>query len=167
MDDYYTAYYINQTGGGGGSGGNNEQNQFLQLKFPRVYQRGRGVGSIFSNLWKFLQPLLRSGASFVSKELMETGSDIVNGISTQKPIKSILADRSIKIVDKIRDKAADKIKSMAGSGSKRKQSNRKSIKAPPKKKQCHYVARHHPMKNNKLSNKKKLANHCRILDIFS
>ena len=61
-------YYNNQSGCGV-----EEDDQFLQLKIPRVYQRGRGVGSIFSNIWKFLQPLLRKGATFASKELIETG----------------------------------------------------------------------------------------------
>lgn len=164
MDDYYTKYYFNQTGGGGGDS-NHLDDHFLQLKLPHIYQRGQGVGSIFNSLWKFLQPLLRKGASFASKQLLETGADVITGIAEQKPIKSILADRSIQIVDKLRDKAAEKIKSMSGSGSKRKRKH-DVIKTQSMKKQCQFVSRRPPVKNKKKINKNS-KNKYRVLDIFS
>lgn len=157
MEDYYINYYKNQIGGGHGD------DQFLQLKIPRVYQRGRGVGGIFSSLWRFLQPILRKGASFASKELMETGADILNGVLTQKPLKTVIADRSINLVDKLRDKAAEKINKMAGAGKKRKLKS-KPIKDRPKKKCYHLVGNRQPSKKKK-NIKTNLKS--RVLDIFS
>lgn len=158
MEEYYTRYYNHQIGGGSG------ENQFLQLHIPRVYQRG--VGSIFSSFWRFLQPLLKKGASFASKELLETGADIISGIAAQKPLKNIVADRSIQIVDKIRDKAATHIKSMAGSGTKRKH-RRQSIKGKQKKKFNHSVGHRQPVKKKNSNTKKNKIIKPRILDIFS
>lgn len=156
MDEYYINYYKNQSGGG------HVNDQYLQLKIPRVFQRGHGVGGIFSGLWRFLQPLLKKGASFASKELLETGSDILSGLSTQKPLKTILADRSIQLVDKIRDKAANKIKNMAGAGTKRKRKST-SINKHSRKKNNHLVTYPHPSKKKKvIKNNSKP----RILDIF-
>lgn len=163
MDNYYTRYYNHQIGGGG------SDEQFLQLKIPRVYQRGRGLGGIFSSLWRFMQPLLKSGASHLSRELIETGSDILKGVGDNKPIKSILADRSIQIVDKIRDKAANKIKTMAGAGKKRKKKlNIKDICKKQRKQTAQLVGYRQPLKkkNTTKKNKTKLQPH-RILDIFS
>lgn len=80
-------------------------NNLLQLKCLRFYSRCRGVGSIFSNLWKFIQSDISNYkcASIVSKELLET-AEIVNGISIQKPIKSVLISSLTNVVDKIRNK---------------------------------------------------------------
>lgn len=131
MQDYYTQYYAHQTGRGVANVGYNEQ--FQQLQLPRVYQRGRGVGAIFSTIWRFLKPLLKSGASFVGREAVNTGADILQGIANQKPIKQVLADRSIQVVDKIRDKTADKIKSMSGSGALGKRKKGINSKASAKR----------------------------------
>lgn len=168
MDEYYTRYYTHQIGGSIG-GGIYSDDQFQQLKIPRVYQRGRGVGSIFSSLWRFLQPLLKKGATFASKELIENGTDILNGIASQKPLNHIIADQSIKFMDKIRDKATNKIKTMAGAGKKRKLIS-ESIKRKNKKlRQTHSVAHHQPTQNKKLVKKKskKQTIKTRVLDIFS
>ena len=165
MEQYYIRYYTNQTGRG-----NEDNDQFLQLKIPRVYQRGRGVGSIFSSIWKFLQPILRKGATFASKELIETGSDILSGMANQKPVNAILADRSIQLVDKLRDKATEKIKSMAGAGLKRKSSR---IKGSPRSKRSHLIGVRHPAKRKKKKKKKqtlkrnKSQSKSRVIDIFS
>lgn len=45
---------------------------------------------------------------------------MINGIAQQKLVKEVLRDRSLKIVDDLRDKTAEKIKTMSGSGCKRK-----------------------------------------------
>lgn len=167
MDAYYTNYYEQQTGGGTGG------DEFLQLKIPRVYQRGRGVGAIFSSLWRFLQPILKTGASYASKELLETGSDILSGIVNQKPLKNVLADRSIQIVDKIRDKTAEKINKMAGAGHKRKKKGMvQTIKGKKIQKTQHFLGFRHPEKNNNTSTQRKsktnkFVKQERILDIFS
>lgn len=177
MQDYYTQYYFNQSGGGGGGSTiNNLNDHFLKLQLPRVYQRGRGVGAIFSSIWRFLKPLLKSGASFVGREAVETGADILKGISNQKPLNQIITDRSLTVVDKIRDNVANKIKSMSGSGFrlKRKLKNKKAIKSSVAKKNPQFDVLRRPSvtkkrkTRNKLNNKKTIKRvKSRIIDIFS
>lgn len=161
MADNYTRYYTHQIGGGVGD------EQFMQLRIPRVYQRGRGVGGIFSTIWRFLQPVLKSCGSYVASEMVDTGADILKGIGQQKPMKTILKDRSMQIVDNLRDKAANKIKSMAGDGLKRKKlANTKPINTGSKKKLVQLVGHRRPTKKKK-SNKNSKIKPARILDIFS
>ncbi len=167
MAELYTQYYIHQSGGGV-----TYSDTFLKFKTPLIYQRGRGVGSIFSTIWRFLQPILKKGAEYASKELLETGSDIISGIADQKPIKDILVNRSLQTIDKIRDKASSKLKSMAGSGRKKrkcntktKKNNVKKIKREVKRNINHSVGSLRAVKKKNVSKKKQTKP--RILDIFS
>lgn len=91
----------------------------------------------------------------------------MNGIAYQKSNKSILTDVTIKTVDKLRDKAARKIKTMDGSGQKRKICKQNSLNILSKSKNCHYVARRQKVKGSK-SKVKKYSNskNLKVLDIF-
>jgi hypothetical protein len=152
MENAYERYYNQQVGSGVSF-----QNEFGTLmKLPRVYQRGYGIGGIFSRFWSYLQPILAPAGNIIANELVSTGADVLKGISQNKPIKEVLYNRSVNVVDRLRDKAVDKLKSMAGSGSrKRKQ---KPINKAAKRKRIHskvHVAR---VKKSQAP---------RILDIFS
>lgn len=118
MQSAYIRYYAQQEGGRY-SRNDNEFGNLLRL--PKVYQRGRGLGGVFGSFWKYLYPLLEKGANFLKDELIETGADVLRNINTQKPINDILRDRSVQVVDKLRNNAVDKINSMVGSGIKRRQ----------------------------------------------
>lgn len=164
--DFYTQYYTHQSGGGG----DYYNDQFLKLQLPRVYQRGRGVGAIFSTIWRFLKPLIKSGVSFMGKEAVNTGVDILHGIANQKPIKQVLKDRSLQVVDKIRDKASNKIKAMSGTGIDKKRRKIIKSRAALKRYQLNTSLRAVQSKtikkkNNKNKSKKNIKT--RIIDIFS
>lgn len=109
----YIKYYSNQSG----RGYTGEEFGPL-LRSQRIYQKGRGIGGFFGGLFRYLRPLITSALSGLKTEVLQTGSEILQG----KPINDALRDRSIQVIDKLRDKAAEKIKQMAGSGF------RKSIK---------------------------------------
>lgn len=85
------------------------------LRSQRIYQKGRGIGGFFGGLFRYLQPLITSALSGLKNEVLQTGSEILHG----KPISDALRDRSIQVIDKLRDKAAEKIKQMSGSGFKK------------------------------------------------
>lgn len=167
MHNYYTHYYTFQEGSG-----SVEDNQFLQLKLPRVYQRGNGVGGVFSSIWRFLQPIFKSGANFLKKEITETGFDLIKGINEQKPMNEILRDRSLKVVDNLRDATAAKIKKMTGSGRKRKHATSSSaIKRKSKRSKHQSISTIKGDKRRAVKSKrnttKKPKIKPRILDIFS
>lgn len=111
MSDVYVKYYAIQSG----SGFDKERFGPI-LRFSPKYQRGRGLGGVFAGLLRYLKPMLSSGLKFLIPEAINTGADLLTGINQQKPIKEILRDRSLKIVDNIRDKAVNKINNMSGSG---------------------------------------------------
>jgi hypothetical protein len=59
--DHYTRYYADESGGGGNIG------RLYKASF-RV-QRGNGLGSFFRGLFRFVKPLLYSGAKAVGREV--------------------------------------------------------------------------------------------------
>jgi len=48
-------------------------------------QRGNGIGSFFRGLFRFVKPLLFSGAKAVGKEALRTGSNILTDILEKQP----------------------------------------------------------------------------------
>jgi hypothetical protein len=60
----YTRYYVNQSGSGSG-----EIGPVCMASF-RV-QRGNGIGSFFRGIFRFVKPLLYSGAKAAGKEALK------------------------------------------------------------------------------------------------
>jgi len=119
--DRYTLYYINQSGGSG------EVGPVYRASF-RV-QRGNGIGSFFRGLFRFVKPLLYSGAKAVGKEALKTGSNIITDMlnkDPEQPVRNIFKNRFIEAKDNLEQK----IKKMTGSGlglkRKRKKKNAQS-----------------------------------------
>ena len=67
----YTRHYVNQSGGG-------EIGSVYRASFRM--QRGNVVGSFFRGLFRFVKPLLFSGAKAVGKETLKTVSHIITDI---------------------------------------------------------------------------------------
>jgi hypothetical protein len=152
MENVYERYYRQQIGGSA-----SYKDDFGNLlKLPKVYQRGQGSGGIFYKFWKYIQPILSHGANFLTGELIDTGTDVLKGLAQNKPIKDILLNKSVQVVNKLRDNAVNKIKTMAGAGiRKRKQkiiNKRAKLKRPHSKSTAKRVKKPRPP---------------RILDIFT
>lgn len=170
MSEAYVKYYLIQSGAGA-----NDEVFGPLIRFSPKYQRGRGLGGVFAGLLKYLRPMLSSGLKFLKTEAINTGADLLSGINNQKPIKEILRDRSLKIVDNMRDKAVNKINNMSGSGrlfhqlKKRKTSKNKCSRS----KKCNKTINIRNIINRKKGIKRKRNNGAkhskklRVLDIFS
>jgi hypothetical protein len=63
--DHYTLYYVSQSGGRGGGG---DIGPVYRASFKM--QRGNGIGS-FRGLFRFLKPLLYSGAKTAGREALK------------------------------------------------------------------------------------------------
>ena len=74
--DRYTRYYANQSGGG-------EIGPVYRASF-RV-QSGNVIGYFFRGLFRFVKPLLYSGANAVVKVALQTGSNIITDILNKEP----------------------------------------------------------------------------------
>jgi len=97
--DRYTLYYVNQSGGGG------EIGPVYRASF-RV-QRGNGIGSFFRGLFRFVKPLLYSGAKAVGKEALKTGSNIITDMLNKEPeqsVRDIFKNRFIEAKDNLDQK---------------------------------------------------------------
>ena len=106
--DQYTRYYVNQSGSGGG-----EIGPVYRASF-RVH-RGNGLGSFFRGFFRFVKPLLYSGAKAVEKEALKTGSNIITDIlnnEPEQPVGNIFRNR----FEEAKDNLQEKIKNMTGSG---------------------------------------------------
>lgn len=165
MHERYIRYYTNQIGGGNGGFYTDVQSFGPLYKAPKIYQRGRGIGGCFGGVFRFLKPLFTSTIQFFRDEFLKTGSDLIHGIAEQKPMRDIIRDRSLEIVDKIRDKASDKIKAMSGSGMKRKIHN-KIIKRPRNGYDHQYAANSKRAKKLKHKKSKTRNKNNSELDIF-
>jgi len=105
--DRYTRYYVNQSGGGG------EIGPIYRASFR--LQRGNGIGSFFRGLFRFVKPLLYSGAKAVGKEALKTGSHIITDFlnkEPEQPVGDIFKNR----FGEAKNNLQEKIKNMTGSG---------------------------------------------------
>ena len=89
--DRYTRYYVNQSGGGG------EIGPVYRASFR--LQRGNGIGSFFRGLFRFVKPLLYSGAKAVGKKALKTGTHIITDFlnkELEQPVGDIFKNRLVK-----------------------------------------------------------------------
>lgn len=109
MADHYTNYYLLQSGGGlTNIGAVYQQSQFIQ--------HGRGLGSFFGGLVRYLKPIFMHGLNAVKKEAMHTGAQILGEIGT-RPFHEIIKDSTKTAVKNLQDKAINHIRNnMQGSG---------------------------------------------------
>lgn len=83
-EDAVTQYYLQQARGSSAIG----------PYYVRSYgvQSGRGFGSFLSSIFRWFQPILKSGAKAVGREALKTGSSILADLgsgSGQKPLEVI------------------------------------------------------------------------------
>jgi hypothetical protein len=78
----YVNYFVEQAGGGG------------SIYRGMKVQRGYGLGSIFSRMFRFAMPMLKRGVKHVGKTLGKTGAsfltDAVSGVNMKEAAKSHL-----------------------------------------------------------------------------
>lgn len=74
-------------------------------------QRGRGFGSIFTNLIRFLGPYLSKGARAIGVEAARSGAEILGNLGTQS-IGSLLKEQGNKSLNNLGVKAGAKLQEM-------------------------------------------------------
>jgi hypothetical protein len=105
----YIEYYVNQAGRGVGP-----------VYVGAVNQRGHGIGSFLSGLFRSVFPLFKSGAKAIGQEALGTGFNVLRDAINQKPIVESIKSRIKEASDHLIDKADKKITELRGSGYKRK-----------------------------------------------
>lgn len=102
--------------------------------------RGRGFGSAFLGLARFLIPLLQSGYTAIKNEAFSAGKDILRDIR-DKQLEKIVKKRGEEAVQNLKEKAINKIDSMmmSGQGMRMRKKDKKSIKRRNVEKTKHIV----------------------------
>lgn len=139
--NHYIEYYANQAGHRKGSHNIQHGEKFLQ--------KGGGVGGVFSAVFRYLKPYVASGLDVLKEESIRTAADVLVGISNQKPMNEILADRGIEMVDKIRNTAVKKINTMSGG----------SLKKPLKRARASKIDQSKSISNQDRTSRKKRKKH--------
>jgi hypothetical protein len=149
----YIKYYHDQSLGVGGG-----------FRHSRT-QKGMGVGSFLSSLFRRIAPYLYRGAKAVGGELLSTGANILKDRINNKDVKESLDTHFGNAGKNLSKKASTSVQSMLGMGYKRKRvaarsqsragkRSRKTVKKKPSR------PKKAPKKPSKNSNRKKR-------DIFS
>lgn len=147
---HYVQYYIQQSGGGSGTVGRSNGGIGVVYHAPPIYQRGRGgVGNFFSGLLQHLQPLIKSGLNAVKQQSIKTGNAILNDLSENKSLKTVLKEQSYNAFNELKKRGVNKLKrkfNQAGDGlmsikgryklSRKSLSNPKTKKTKALKKRC-------------------------------
>lgn len=105
--DPYTAYYVSQAGNGIGT-----------VYRGSATQKGRGIGSFLSGLFRSVLPILKSGARTVGREALKTGANILGDIVNNKPVGPSVRARISNAGNTLKRKAESKIEAMRGAGLK-------------------------------------------------
>lgn len=126
----YVKYYTIQSGHGLGDIG-------PIYRGPSVLQKGRGIGSFFSGLGRFLKPLFISGLDALRDQSLKTGQNILRDIGS-KPLRNIIKEQTIDVAQGLADKAVTKLKRKMQGGSgkaikRRKQNAKKHLSCKRKR----------------------------------
>lgn len=116
----YAKYYENQAGYGLGDIG-------AIYRSPHVIQSGRGIGSFFGGLGKYLKPLFISGIDALRDQSLTTGKNILRDIGN-KSLGDILKEQTVEAAQGLADKAVAKLKRKVQSGTGKTIKRRKIAK---------------------------------------
>ena len=124
-------YYLRQAGGGGGSYNYNNTGIGPIYSTPPHLQRGHGIGNVFGSLFRWIKPILWSGAKALGRESLRTGGKILSDIAENRSSITPSSDRDIisRNLTESRQKLIDKLE---GRGKKKRAASRKRRAAPKK-----------------------------------
>lgn len=114
-------YYVHQSGRGLTDNPNSGLGPIYAV--PTFVQRGHGIGDILGSLWRFVRPLLWTGAKSLGKETLKTGSQLLSDLAN-KPA-------NVSAQDVLTASAQNLVKRLRGAGKrgcKRKNRNEGSKK---------------------------------------
>jgi hypothetical protein len=150
MSDYFR-YYNNQAGFGYAHPG------IATFKGP-VYQRGNGIGSIFSSLWSAITPLFRSDTmqkalKTVGQQALHSGMNVGSDLLQGRNLKESLKHRAGEAKSNLMGAAAEELKAMSGSGRRKRRKSRKPTRKAPKRRSSRATSK--PRKRKRRASKRK------------
>ena len=109
--DQYVRYYMGQQQGHG-------MPVFTGTPWMRGYgQVGFGLGGLFRSLARAVMPMVKSGAKALGKSALNAGANLLMDVSLGKDLKQAIKTRGKEAVSDARDKAINRLKTFAQTGS--------------------------------------------------
>ncbi len=118
----YEQYYVGQSGNG------------LPVFYGSRTQRGHGIGSLFSGLFRSIFPILKRVAPIVGKKALETGMQIFGDVSSGQSFKESAKTRVLDALQDGINKIIPTEQSQSGSGIRRGKQKKKSKHSQVKEK---------------------------------
>lgn len=113
-------YYLNQSGSGISHIGS------LYIS-PRIVQQGRGIGSFFAGLYRYLKPMFVSGINAIKNQALDSGKAIINDFG-RKPLRNIMEEQGRDAILNLTNKAVNKVSQKFQKGSGKNNIKRKKLK---------------------------------------
>jgi hypothetical protein len=112
----YEDYYVNQCGHG------------LPVFYGSRIQRGHGIGSIFSGLFRTIFPILKRVAPIIGRKALKTGMQIASDVAGGQSFGDSAKARVMNVIEEGINKIVPSESNQSGSGirRKRKRSNKKT-----------------------------------------
>ena len=125
--DPLVSYYLQQAGRGSYRGGGYSGIGPVYSTAPFV-QRGHGIGSFLSGLFRFVKPILWSGAKVVGRETLRTGGKILQDIADNSSpdvkardiVSKHIGESTRNLIGKLRGKGRKRKRHTSSSPSKTK-----------------------------------------------
>lgn len=112
MERQYIKYYLEQTGG-------NYEDIGAIYRSKSKIQCGRGIGSFFGGLYRYLRPIVSSGIDILKKEALSSGVEALSDISKGSNPKEVFQDKGVQVLKNIRRGTIQKLYDMYGSGGRK------------------------------------------------
>ncbi len=111
----YEDYYVNQCGHG------------LPVFYGARSQRGHGIGSIFSGLWRTVFPILKRVAPALGRKALQTGVQIADDVTSGKSFKEAAKTRVMNAIEEGINKlgSSPPATTQSGSGTRKIRKRRK------------------------------------------
>jgi hypothetical protein len=105
------------------------------LDFKSVrYQKGNGIGSFFSGLFRKMLPYIKSGASAIGNELLDTSVGLLRDHINNADPRTSIKNRLTSAGTNLSTKASNKLQSMLGLGYKKRKFDKNPHSSPGCKK---------------------------------
>ena len=118
----YEDYYLNQCGHG------------MPVFYGARMQRGHGLGSIFSGLFRSVYPMLKRVTPVICKKALQTGIDIVSDVAAGQSLKESTKSHVSDALKKAISSFIPSENTQSDSGFRRKRKHSKKSKTSKKKK---------------------------------
>jgi hypothetical protein len=117
----FEQYYVNQCGGG------------LPVFVGARMQRGHGIGSIFSGLFRSIFPIIKRVAPVIGKKALQTGVNIISDVAAGQSFKEAAKTRVTDAINEGINSFMPSGGAQSGSGVRQKRTRRGKKKAKKRK----------------------------------